>query len=74
MKDRMMRLVVTVPDPYGLKSSKSGKVVPLPSGAFVDVSMEGKLLKGVFIIPRTPAFVPPSANPPTPGAAPEAIK
>ncbi|MFQ5441168.1 MAG: efflux RND transporter periplasmic adaptor subunit [Thermodesulfobacteriota bacterium] len=50
-KDRMTHVVVSVKDPYGLKV-KDNKRPPLSIGAFVEVSMEGSLLTGVFSIPR----------------------
>ncbi len=50
-KDRMMHLVVTVDDPYGL-NGKSPKT-PLPAGAFVKVTIEGTLLKNVIVLPRS---------------------
>ena len=50
---RMMRVVVRVEDPYGLRSSlkrKSGP--PLAAGSFVSVEIEGGRIDGVFAISR----------------------
>ncbi|MFQ5466286.1 MAG: efflux RND transporter periplasmic adaptor subunit [Thermodesulfobacteriota bacterium] len=54
-KDRMMRVVVTVEDPYGLKRKSAGGAAgaTLPLGAFVEVDIEGRELDGVVTIPRT---------------------
>lgn len=53
MKDRMMNVVVTVADPYGLASGGKGGKPPLAVGTFVDVRIEGRLLEDVVTIPRT---------------------
>ncbi len=50
-KDRMMHVVVSVKDPYGLKVKNNNRP-PLSIGAFVEVSLEGSLLNDVFSIPR----------------------
>jgi RND family efflux transporter MFP subunit len=47
---RMARLIVTVPDPLGLKAGAEG--LPLLLGAYVRVEMEGPVLEGVFAVPR----------------------
>jgi len=49
---RMARLLVTVSDPLGLKSS-SPKTVPLLVGSYVHVAIEGRELQGVVAIPRS---------------------
>lgn len=51
-RDRMMQVVVGLEDPYGLEEESTG-LVSLPEGAFVDVEIEGRLLKNIFRIPRT---------------------
>lgn len=48
-KSRMMAVIITIDDPYGLE----GDVPALPSGAFVDVEIEGKTLSGVVVIPTS---------------------
>jgi hypothetical protein len=51
-KSRMMQVVIEVSDPYGL-TNKSGTARPaLAIGTFVDVKIGGRMLKGVFRIPR----------------------
>lgn len=50
--DRMMHVVASVSDPYGLSGAESGRPA-LPLGTFVEVEFLGKKLDGVFIIPRT---------------------
>jgi RND family efflux transporter MFP subunit len=48
LKTRMMKIVVAVKDPYGLKNSKPALAI----GSFVNVRIKGKTLSGVFVIPR----------------------
>jgi len=48
---RMMRVVVAVPDPYNLKGTHKGSP-PLAFGAFVDVGIKGRSIKGVVTVPR----------------------
>ena len=43
--------MVEVDDPYGLKRANRGKP-PLMNGSFVNVSIKGRTLKSVFVIPR----------------------
>jgi RND family efflux transporter MFP subunit len=50
-KSRMMQLVVEISDPYGL-ARKQTLHPTLAVGTFVDVSIKGKKLKNVFVIPR----------------------
>ncbi len=51
-KSRMMQVVIEVRDPYGL-TNKTGSARPaLAIGTFVDVRISGRMLKGVFRIPR----------------------
>jgi RND family efflux transporter MFP subunit len=55
LKDRMMQVVVSVADPYGLKNMATGEVEGKPAlavGTFVDVVLEGKRLGRAFSIPR----------------------
>lgn len=52
-KSRMMNLIVEVQDPYGLKENKGPSYHALAAGSFVDVLIQGKTIKGVFIIPGT---------------------
>ena len=47
---RMIRLVVTVDDPYGLRE-KDGRALDLAEGMFVTVTLEGKTLEDVFAVP-----------------------
>jgi hypothetical protein len=47
-----MQLVVAVKDPYGLKGAGDPQRPPLVVGTFVDVTIKGKTLKEVFVIPR----------------------
>jgi RND family efflux transporter MFP subunit len=51
MKSRMVQVVVEVDDPYGLKKANKGRA-PLMNGTFVNVSIKGRTLKDVFVIPR----------------------
>lgn len=51
MKSRTVQVVVAVDDPYGLKKANMGRQ-PLLSGSFVNVSITGSRLEGVFSIPR----------------------
>ncbi|MFQ5736476.1 MAG: efflux RND transporter periplasmic adaptor subunit [Thermodesulfobacteriota bacterium] len=48
---RMLRVVVSVQDPYGLSSKAPGRP-PLAFGAFVEVRIDGKTAHGVVTIPR----------------------
>jgi RND family efflux transporter MFP subunit len=51
-KSRMMQVVIEVRDPYGL-TNKTGTAHPaLTVGTFVDVRISGRMLNGVFMIPR----------------------
>ena len=52
-RSRMMHLIVEVRDPYGLKNKKGPSHPSLAAGSFVEVHIRGKMLKDVFIIPRT---------------------
>lgn len=49
---RMMRVVVAVEDPYGLKDKDHARA-PLAYGAFVEVGIKGKTVDGVVTIPRS---------------------
>ena len=49
---RMARLLVSVPDPFGL-SGKEGDRQPLIIGEYVRVEIDGEELQDVFSIPRT---------------------
>ena len=51
-KTRMMQLVVAVKDPYGLKRENDPQHPALVVGTFVDVTIKGRVLKEVFVIPR----------------------
>ena len=51
-KSRMIRLIVEINDPYGLKEKKETVLPALPEGSFVDVRIKGNMLKDVFVIPR----------------------
>jgi len=52
-RGRMARVVVSINDPYGLKKRKNQKErPPLEGGMFVDVSLHGTNLSGVYAIPR----------------------
>ncbi len=49
---RMSRVVVAITDPYNLRASEEGSKLPdLEMGAFVEVLIQGKTLKGVHAIP-----------------------
>ncbi len=48
-RDRMIRAVVRIPDPYGHQLDGSG--MPLPMGQFVSVVLAGKPLPQVAVIP-----------------------
>jgi RND family efflux transporter MFP subunit len=52
-KNRMMKLIVEVKDPYGLKDTKDSAWPALAAGTFVNVQITGRMLKDVFVIPRT---------------------
>ena len=47
----MMRVIVGINDPYGLNEKATRPT--LAAGSFVNVVINGKKLKDVFIIPRT---------------------
>lgn len=49
-RSRMVSVIVTVYDPYGKKSGNGE--VPLAAGMFVEASIEGRLVEGVFVLPR----------------------
>ena len=49
-QSRMIRLVVTVEDPYGLKSNKTD-VLDLVEGLFVNVTLLGKTIENVYAVP-----------------------
>jgi RND family efflux transporter MFP subunit len=51
-RSRMMQVVVNVLDPYKLLEKDEGGIV-LSTGTFVEVSIKGKKLSGVFLLPRT---------------------
>jgi len=48
---RMIRLVVTVPDPYGLEQQDAPAELFLAEGLFVDVTLIGKSIENAFEIP-----------------------
>lgn len=48
---RMMRVVVSVRDPYGLSAKKTSRV-PLAFGTFVEVSINGRTADNIVTIPR----------------------
>lgn len=50
-RSRMIKLIVEISDPYGL-SRKDSQHPPLAVGTFVNISLKGKKLKDVFVIPR----------------------
>ena len=50
-KSRMMRVIVGINDPYGLKEKKDPARPALAAGTFVDVRIKGSMLKDVFVIP-----------------------
>ena len=50
-KSRMVGVIISVPDPLGLKSQK--KTMPLLLDAHVNVQIMGKILKNVFSLPRS---------------------
>ncbi len=50
-KGRMIRLVVCVDDPYGLRLQPDRERLNLTEGLFVDVILEGKTVLGVISIP-----------------------
>ncbi|GBD97332.1 MAG TPA: efflux RND transporter periplasmic adaptor subunit [Nitrospirae bacterium] len=52
-KSRMMQLIVEINDPYGLKEKKDPARPALAAGTFVDVQIKGRMLKDVFVVPRT---------------------
>jgi RND family efflux transporter MFP subunit len=50
---RMARVLVEIEDPLGLTNSKNPNRLPLMLEAYVRVEIEGRLVKGVFSLPRT---------------------
>ncbi len=48
----MIRLVVSVEDPYGLKRSDTSRL-DLAEGLFVNVSLVGKTIKDVYSVPAS---------------------
>lgn len=52
-KGRMIRLVVRIKDPYGLKSDKMQNNYYLAEGLFVDVKLQGNNVSNVFAIPAS---------------------
>jgi RND family efflux transporter MFP subunit len=48
-RSRMIRVVVRVPDPYGLVEPRSA---PLAVGLFVDATIEGEEVEKAFVLPR----------------------
>ena len=51
--NRAQYLVARLADPYGLDKDQNTNRVPLRVGTFVKASIEGKMLKGVFQVPRS---------------------
>lgn len=51
--NRAQYLVARLADPYGLDKDQNTNRVPLRVGTFVKASIEGKVLKGVFQVPRS---------------------
>ncbi len=49
---RMARVVIAVEDPYHLKNPDGDAAADLVPGMFVDVTMEGRTLQKVFVLPR----------------------
>ncbi|MDC0311984.1 efflux RND transporter periplasmic adaptor subunit [bacterium] len=49
---RQLFVVAQVEDPYGKHSEIAGKQQPLKIGMFVSAKVKGKLLEGVFVLPR----------------------
>jgi RND family efflux transporter MFP subunit len=47
---RLARLLVAVPDPFGLADGTAG--APLLMGAYVKTEIQGPTLEGVFVVPR----------------------
>jgi RND family efflux transporter MFP subunit len=52
-KTRMMKLVVLINDPYGLKGESDTTGPALAQGAFVEVRFMGTKLENMFVIPRS---------------------
>ena len=52
-KTRMMKLVVRIHDPYGLKGTSDTEKPSLADGSFVDVRFMGAKLENMFVIPRS---------------------
>lgn len=52
IKSRMMQVIIEVNDPYGL-GQKDRPAMPLTPGSFVEVSLKGRMVTGVFSVPRT---------------------
>lgn len=49
---RMARMAISIKDPYLLKKTGEEGQPALVIGSFVDVSFKGKMMKGVFALPR----------------------
>jgi multidrug efflux pump subunit AcrA (membrane-fusion protein) len=49
---RMARLLVSVDDPLGLFNNRKKKDLPLILGAYVNVELEGTMLRNIFAVPR----------------------
>lgn len=47
---RLARMLVVVPDPFGIADDRPG--MPLLQGAYVRVEIEGPVLEDVFVVPR----------------------
>ncbi len=52
-KSRMMNVVISVNDPYGVDGAGGPDGPSLATGRFVEVFLEGKMLAGVISVPRT---------------------
>ena len=50
-KNRLQYVVAEVTDPYGLHSDSDDRPI-LNTGLFVEAEIEGRLLKGVYVLPR----------------------
>ena len=51
-KSRMVSVVVEIQDPYGIRA-EGGDAARLLNGSFVDVAIEGRPLKTVFVLPHS---------------------
>ena len=51
-KSRMVSVVVEIQDPYGIRAKSSDTKILL-NGSFVDVTIMGRPLKDVFVLPRS---------------------